>query len=140
MPAHARPRRPVPLAPVLAGAVLAVLMVGGLVVALSRSDHETVASSQASPVPQTTPVSASPQRACERDVVQALTRTFAWLRGGGSSDMAVAEERQRLDPVAYSAYAAVLNDFMEDTQPGLANRITAVMPAVRRVCSSATSG
>lgn len=134
MPAHARPRRPVPLLALLVGAVLAVLLVAALVVALSRSGDET---QTASPVPQATPVSASPQRACERDVVQALTRTFVWLRDGGSSNLAVAEERQRLDPTAYQAYGLVLNDFMMDTQPGLANRITAVMPAVRRVCSQA---
>jgi hypothetical protein len=121
---------------VLLAAVIGVALVGLMaLVGLSRP-HGVPVAAQESPTP-TEPT--TPARACERDAVQALTRTALEMADGGSSDASVAQEYQRLDGRAYAAYSASVNDFLEAApigdQQGLAARIETVMPTVRRMCA-----
>jgi hypothetical protein len=121
---------------VLLSALIGVALVGLLALIGASRPHGVPVAAQESPTPAP-PL--SPSRACERDAVQALSRTALEMASGGSSDASVAEEYQRLDGRAYAAFSASLNDFLEAApigdQQGLAARIETVMPTVRRMCA-----
>ncbi|MFD0690967.1 hypothetical protein [Actinomadura fibrosa] len=129
-----------PLAATLFALAVLLLIAAVVAVAATRPDDRpqtTFHESEAPPHQDTRFLPAS--KACERDVVQALIRTYRAARGGGSADMAVAEERDRLGEVPYQAYAYAMNDLQmaEETgrRPDLTAQIQAVMPDVRHICS-----
>ncbi|MBO2460985.1 hypothetical protein [Actinomadura violacea] len=121
---------------VVLSALIGVALVGLMALIAASRPHGVPVAAQESPTP-TEPT--TPARACERDAVQALTRTALEMAAGGSSDASVAQEYQRLDGRAYAAYSASLNDFLEAApigdQQGLAARLQVVMPTVRRMCA-----
>lgn len=134
---HVSPRRRVPR-PLLVLVPLLVIIVGvGVWTDPSGSGGESQTAVQGAGAPTATPTTLSPQRLCERHVVQALTRLAVSLDSGGTSNEAVLSEQARLDQREYTAYSVVLNDFMMamgETQ-GLAKQVNVVMPGIRRACS-----
>lgn len=124
--------------------VLVPLLVVVIVAALMTDDpcsgHGAQTARQTMGVPVTTPEPASPQRACERAVTQALARLAVTLDSGGTADQAVVEEQARLDTVEYEAYSVVINDFMmaRGRHEGLAAQVKTVAATFRQVCSRAT--